>query len=115
MFKALLLFILLIVNTIKGIDDTKIRYGSSTNFKKGQTVSVVNSKNVYLQIKPYKTIIKEKVEKDSARWTKLMEEATSLYKNALAKSGYNLIVEIGGVDESLHKTADITQEIIDLL
>lgn len=106
---------LLIVSTIKGIDDTKIRYGSTTSFKKGQTVAVVDSQKVYLQIKPYKTIIKEKVEKDSARWNKLMEEATALYKNALAKAGHNLIIEIGGVDESLHKTADITQDIIDLL
>lgn len=115
MLKALLLSIIILVTSIKGIDNNKIRYGSISSYVKGQTVTVIDSQKVYLQTAPYKTIIKDKVQKGSARYVQLMEEATTLYKNALAKAGHKLIIESSGVDDSLHKTTDITQEVINLL
>lgn len=66
-------------------------------------------------MEPYKTIIKEKLEKGSARRAKLMRECTALYKSTLNKAGFPLIVEIDGVDKTLHKTEDVTQKIISLL
>jgi len=64
---------------------------------------------------PYKTIIKEKLKKGTARYAKLIEQCTALYKATLDKSGYSLIVETDGVDKTLHKTEDVTQKIISLL
>jgi len=78
-------------------------------------VSVINSKKVYLEMEPYKTIIKEKAKQGTARYAKLMRDCTRLYKGTLGKSGYSLIVETDGVDKTLHKTEDVTQKIISLL
>ncbi len=66
-------------------------------------------------MEPYNTIIKEKLEKGTARHAKLMRQCTALYKATLGKSGYSLIVEIDGVDKTLHKTEDVTKKIISLL
>ena len=78
-------------------------------------VPVINSKEVYKHIPYYQTIIKEGIKQGTARYTQLMRKSTTLYKSTLGKSGYSLIVEIDGVDKTLHKTEDITQKIISLL
>jgi len=64
---------------------------------------------------PYKTIIKEKLKKGQARYQNLMRQCTVLYKSTLGKSGFSLIVEIDGVDKTLHKTEDVTKKLISLL
>ena len=66
-------------------------------------------------MEPYKTITKEKLKKGSARYNILMRRCTALYKATLGKSGYSLIVEIDGVDKTLHKTEDVTKKLISLL
>jgi hypothetical protein len=115
MIHKLLLITCLLLSSVKGIDKDKVRYGNITNFKEGQKVYLVDSKKIYLQMKPYKTIIKKNLKKGSAERNKLMREATALYKSTLGKSGYSLIVEIDGVDKTLHKTEDVTKKIISLL
>ena len=115
MIHKLLLITCLLLSSPKGIDSSKVRYGKLTEFKEGQKVYLVDSKKVYPEIPAYKTIMKEKLEKGTARYNILMRECTSLYKATLGKSGYSLIVEIGGVDKKLHKTEDITQTLISLL
>ena len=85
------------------------------NFKEGQTVYVIQSQKVYTEMEPYKTITKEKLKEGSARYNILIRRCTSLYKATLGKSGYSLIVEIDGVDKTLHKTEDVTKTIISLL
>ena len=75
----------------------------------------IQSQKVYLQMAPYQTIIKEKAKQGTARYAKLMRDCTRLYKATLGKSGYSLIVEIDGVDKTLHKTEDVTNKIISLL
>ena len=75
----------------------------------------IQSQKVYLQMEPYQTIIKEKAKQGTARYAKLMRDCTRLYKATLGKSGYSLIVEIDGVDKTLHKTEDVTNKIISLL
>jgi len=115
MIHKLLLITCLLLSSVKGIDKDKVRHGNVANFKEGQKVYLIDSKKVYLQMKPYKTIIKKNIQKGSAEYNKLMLEATTLYKDTLDKSGYSLIVELDGVDKTLHKTEDVTQKIISLL
>ena len=92
-----------------------MRFGNLTTFKKGQSVSVVDSKKIYAEIPYYKTIIKKNLKKGTAEYTQLMLKATELYKGTLGKSGLSLIVEFDGVDTTLHKTEDVTTKIISLL
>jgi len=115
MIHKLLLISCLLLSSIKGIDNAKVRHGNTKNFVQGQTVHLVDSQKVYIQMEPYKTIIKEKAKEGTARYAKLMRQCTSLYKATLGKSGYPLIVEIDGVDKTLHKTEDVTKKIISLL
>ena len=99
-------------------DASKVRYGklAEVDLKKDK-VGVVNSKKVYLEIPAYKTIVKDKVEKGSARYIQLMEEATAVYRSTLEKvaqdKGVKLIVETGGV--SGVKTSELTDAIIEAL
>lgn len=100
------------------IDANKVRFGVLTEVDLTKDkVAVVNSKKVYLEIPAYKTIVKEKVEKGSARYIKLMEEATEAFRMALAKvakeKSIKLIVETGGV--SGVKTSDVTDAIIEAI
>ena len=115
MFHKLLLITCLLLSSPKGIDSTKVRHGHLSNFKEGQTVHVIQSQKVYAHMEPYNTILKEKLQKGQARYNILMRRCTALYKAVLGKSGYSLIVEIDGVDKTLHKTEDVTNKIISLL
>ena len=115
MFHKLLLITCLLLSSVQGIDSTKVRHGNIRTFVEGQVVHIVDSQKVYLQMTPYKTIIREKLKEGQARYAKLMRQCTSLYKATLGKSGYSLIVEIDGVDKTLHKTEDVTNKIISLL
>ena len=115
MIHKLLLIACLLVSSPKGIDSSKVRHGNLKNFTEGQIVHTIQSQKVYLQMSPYQTIIKEKAKQGTARYAKLMRDCTRLYKATLGKSGYSLIVEIDGVDKTLHKTEDVTNKIISLL
>lgn len=100
------------------VDASKVRYGKLAEAElKKDKVGVVNSKKVYLEIPAYKTIVKDKVEKGSARYIQLMEEATAVYRSTLEKvaqdKGVKLIVETGGV--SGVKTTELTDAIIEAL
>lgn len=100
------------------VDSAKVRHGklADVDLKKDK-IAVVDSKKVYLQIPAYKTIVKDKIKTGSARYIKLMEEATALYRTTLEKiankESVKLIVEVGGV--SGVKTTDLTDAIIDAL
>lgn len=100
------------------VDASKVRFGKLSEVDlKTDKVAVVNSKKIYLEIPAYKTIVKDKVEKGSARYIQLMEEATALYRSTLEKvakeKSVKLIVETGGV--SGVKTTDLTDAIIESL
>lgn len=100
------------------VDQSKVRYGklADVDLTKDK-VGVVNSKKVYLEIPAYKTILKDKIEKGSARYIQLMEEATAVYRSTLEKVAKDksvlLIVETGGV--SGVKTSELTDAIIEAL
>ena len=101
------------------IDKSKVRYGNFADFdaEKGHKVATVRSTDVYKQIPAYQTIVKEGIERGTARWNQLMKEATAHFKKALkavATSGsYVLIVEEGAI--SGYSTTDATTAIIDAL
>ncbi|RMH01800.1 MAG: hypothetical protein D6702_10425 [Planctomycetota bacterium] len=101
------------------IDRSRIRYGNLADFdpEKGHKVATVRSTEVYTEIPAYKTIVKEGIERGTARWIQLMKEATAQFKKALktvaATENYVLIVEEGGI--SGYPTTDATTAIIDAL
>lgn len=101
------------------IDKEKIRYGKLADFDpaKNHKVGILVSTDIYEQIPAYQTIVKEKVKRDTARWNKLMKEATQVYKKALAKVAkehdYVLLIESGGI--SGYDTTDVTQTVIESL
>jgi hypothetical protein len=99
------------------LDRAKVRYGNVSKFDVKGTASVgtVRSTDVYDEIPAYKTIKKEGLEKGSARYNKLIRQATKDYKAALKKvakdKGFVLIVEDGGISGYTHVT-DATSDII---
>ncbi len=101
------------------VDPAKIEYGRLKDFRpeEGKPVGVVRPKDVYLEIPAYQTILKERIEKGTARWNQLMREATAAYKRAIRRvgeqGGYVLIVQEGGI--SGYPTTDVTREVIDAL
>lgn len=101
------------------VDPAKVEYGRLRDFKpeEGKPVGEVRPKDVYLEIPAYQTILKERIEKGTARWNQLMREATAAYKRAIRRvgeqGGYVLIVQEGGI--SGYPTTDVTQEVIDAL
>tara|TARA_R110000824_G_scaffold61487_19_gene163591 strand:+ start:10598 stop:10951 length:354 start_codon:yes stop_codon:yes gene_type:complete len=117
MIHKLLLAGLLLISTsdVHGINLDKVRWGTVSQHTEGQVISVINSKEVYKNISYYQTIIKEGVKQGTAKYAKLMRNATALYRSTLGKAGIPLIVEIGGVNTKLHKTEDVTKKIISLL
>ncbi len=99
------------------LDRAKVRYGNASKFdvKGTAAVGTVRSTDVYDEIPAYKTIKKEGVEKGSARYNKLIGQATKAYKAALKKvakdKSYVLIVEEGGISGYTNVT-DATSDII---
>ena len=108
---------LFLASSLNTIDSSKIRFGSVKAYNdKGGSVGLVDSKKVYGEIPAYKTIKKEKLKKGSARYNKLIGDATKVFKSSLkavAKAeSLNIVVEVGGVKDE-PKTLDISQKIID--
>ena len=99
------------------LDRAQVRWGNASKFdvKGTATVGTVRSTDVYDEIPAYKTIKKEGVEKGSARYNKLIGQATKDFKAALKKvakdKGFALIVEEGGISGYTHVT-DATSDII---
>ena len=102
------------------LDRTKVRHGNVSKFDAEGTAAVgtIRSTEVYEQIPAYQTIQKEGLEKGSARYTKLIRQATKSYKAALKKvakdKSFALIVEEGGISGYAHVT-DATSDIISAL
>ena len=115
MFMSVILFGVALEVT-NPIDVNKIRWGNFAHFDedKNHKVGVVNSTKVYENIPEYKIIVKENLDKKSARYTHLMIICTKKFKEALTRvgilGGYQIIVEIGGVSD--YPSKDVTQEVI---
>ena len=115
---APILLLLLVAITPLHIDATKVRYGNVSQFDpaRNDKVGVVDSKEVYTHIPSYKRIVDEKIEKGSAKYTKLMMEATATYRKSIFKIGnshYVLIVEKGGVTD--YPVTNVTEQCIEAL
>jgi len=102
------------------LDRSKVRHGNVSKFdvEGAQTVGTIRSTEIYEQIPAYQTIQKEGLEKGSARYNKLIRQATKSYKAALkkvaAEKSFALIVEEGGISGYAHVT-DATSDIISAL
>ncbi|MBC8369127.1 MAG: hypothetical protein H8E25_03945 [Planctomycetes bacterium] len=85
------------------LDRSKVRYGNANTFDPAGTkkIATVRSTDIYDATPAGKTIKKEGIKKGSARYNKLIRQATATFKTALKKvansSGYVLIVEQGGI------------------
>lgn len=114
--KIFLLLLCLLAGSIDNIDVSKVRWGVASHFdaSKGLPCPVVDSKKVYAVFPEYKTIIKENIERGTARYANLMTICTKKYKKAIRKlastKNYVVIVEVGGVTE--WATLDVTDAII---
>ena len=99
------------------LDRSKVRHGNASSFEPAGSakVATVLSTEVYNATPAGKIIKKEGVEKGTARYNKLIRQATASYKAALKKvantSSYVLIVEQGGISGYSNVT-DATAAII---
>lgn len=102
------------------LDRTKVRHGNVSKFdtKGAEVVGTIRSTEVYEQIPAYQTIQKEGLEKGTARYNKLIRQATKSYKAALKKvasdKSFVLIVEEGGISGYAHVT-DASSDVISAL
>jgi len=96
----------------------RVYYGDPVKIKDepAPIVGTVRAKEVYEAIPAYKKILEEGVDKDSARYQKLMLEATKAFKAALSHAAVShlppllIVVEEGG--SSGYPIVDITDIVI---
>ncbi len=99
------------------LDRSKVRHGNASSFDPAGSamVATVRSTDVYNATPAGKIIKKEGITKGTARYNKLIRQATASYKAALKKvanaSSYVLIVEQGGISGYSNVT-DATAAII---
>ncbi len=99
------------------IDRAKVLYGDVRKFdpEGEKTVATIRSTEVYQSIPAYQTIQKEGLDRGSARYKKLIREATQTFKAALKKAAgeksFVLIMEEGGISGYPH-VVDATADII---
>ena len=99
------------------LDRSKVRHGNASSFDPAGSakVATVRSTDVYNATPAGIIIKKEGVEKGTARYNKLIRQATTSYKAALKKvanaSSFVLIVEQGGISGYSNVT-DATAAII---
>lgn len=92
----------------------KVYLGEKSMFAKAV---VIDQKKVFESIPAYQAIKKENVEKDTARYHFLIQEANRVFKETLKKlakeKGFDLVVEKDGIKIPNETAADVTQEVID--
>jgi len=92
--------------------------GNKDSFKKPCTL---NRKKVFAAIPAIKTIKREKVEKNSARYTFLLQQANKVFRETVSSvasdKGYDISVERGGIKASQKgvRIPDITKAVIKAL
>lgn len=100
-----------------GVEVTgKVYFGEKTQFTKAVTIE---QKKVFDAIPAYQAIKKENVEKDTARYHFLIQEANRVFKETLKKvakeKGFDLVVEKDGVKIPNQVISDVTQDVIDAI
>ncbi|MBT3340604.1 MAG: hypothetical protein HN405_06705 [Planctomycetes bacterium] len=101
------------------LDKSKVRYGNPASFdaERQDKVGTIRSKEIYRAIPAFQKIEKGNIKKGSAQYTKLMGEATKVYRKALksvAISGaYVILVEQGGISD--YSVTDVTAGVIAIL
>ena len=92
--------------------------GNKDSYKKP---CVLDRKKVFAQIPAIKTIKREKLEKNSARYTFLLQQANKVFRKTVSSvasdKGYDLAVERGGIKATKKgvRIPDITKAVIKAL
>jgi len=95
-----------------------IYFGNKNSYKKP---CVLDRKKVFAKIPAIKTIKREKLEKNSARYTFLLQQANKVFRKTVSdvatKKGYDLAVERGGIKATKKgvRIPDITKAVIKAL
>jgi len=94
----------------------KVYLGEKTSFSRAVTI---DQKKIFESIPAYQSIKKEGVEKDTARYHFLIQEANRVFKEALKKlakeQGFDLVVEKDGIKIPNETVSDVTQAVIDAI
>jgi hypothetical protein len=94
----------------------KVYLGEKASFTRAVTI---DQKKVFEAIPAYQSIKKENVEKDTARYHFLIQEANRVFKEALKKlakeKGFDLVVEKDGIKIPGESVSDMTQSVIDAI
>jgi len=109
-------------NTLSN-DDSPFRisgdvyYGDKNRFN---NPCVLKRDTVFKKIPAYQKIIREKLDKNSARYYLLLEEANRTFQNIVktvaSRLGYDLVAEKGCIKSSKRiRIKDITKEVVDAL
>ncbi|MDP6850508.1 MAG: hypothetical protein QGH51_10175 [Planctomycetota bacterium] len=104
---------------MSGVEITgRVFLGDKGSFdpSKKEAVATLRPTDIYKQIPAYQKIVKEDIEKGSARWNMLMKEATRVFKSTIkkvAQGNFVLVVEEGGI--SGYPVTDITHRVIDAI
>jgi hypothetical protein len=94
-----------------------VYYGDKNHF---QNPCVLQREKVFKEIPAYKKIVREKLDKNSARYYFLLEEANRTFRTKVqeiaSQLGYDLVVEKGGIKgEKRTRFHDISREVIKAL
>ena len=108
------------VNPARGEEDkTRYRVTGDVYFGDRYQFSkpcVLSRKKVFEKIPEYQTIVRERLNKHSARYHLLIEQANRVFrskiKEALEELGYDLVVEKKGIKTRGVKIPDISKEVI---
>ncbi len=103
-----------ICDTVTYIITGDVYYGDSDSFTKP---CVINRKKVFARIPAVKTIKSEKLDKNSPRYTFLIEQANKVFRNVVKtvakKKGYDLVVERKGIKASDgSRITDLTRTVV---
>jgi len=133
-FSICLLFIMLAFAPNSGViarsdlaekDSDKINYKITGDVYFGDknlfsAPAVMNRDKVFAEIPAFKTIKKEKLDKRSARYFMLLEQANEVFREKVKataeRMGHDLVVEKGGIKaDPAMKFSNITQDVIDAI
>lgn len=101
------------------VDPGKVYFGDVSRFDPARQdkVGTVRVAEFYEATEPVKIIRKEKIARDSARYNKLMKQATAIFKQTLVRVAGSqrlvLIVEEGGIRG--YASTDVTRMMIGML
>lgn len=101
------------------VDSDAIYFGDESH---PQTPAVIDADSVWAEIPEYKKILEDELGEDDPKYHLLMKKATERFSKALEKAakrgGYDVIGEVGSIEdkgETKAKIPDISDDLIELV